>query len=157
MARMSAGILLYKRDGDGIAVLIVHPGGPFWQKRDAGAWSIPKGEYGAGEDPLAAAKREFAEELSLPLPGEPWLLGSVVQAGGKRVTAYALEGDADVAAVRSNSIEIEWPPRSGRRLSIPEIDRAAWLPVAAAREKLLQGQRPLLDMLEDRLRQADGD
>jgi predicted NUDIX family NTP pyrophosphohydrolase len=143
----SAGILLYRRTGDELQVLLVHPGGPFWRKRDAGAWSIPKGEYDAGEDAEAAARREFAEELGVVLSGRLQPLGEVRQAGGKRVTAFALESDLDVAAIRSNEFELEWPPRSGRIQRFPEIDRAAWFPLPLAREKIIAGQRPLLDLL----------
>src|SRR5437667_3084746 len=122
----SAGILMYRRSGDGIEVLLVHPGGPFWRKRDLGAWSIPKGELGDGEDPEAAARREFAEELGSEAAGPVQPLGQVRQRAGKLVHAYALEGDLDVSRVRSNEIAIEWPPRSGRTIRFPEIDRAAW-------------------------------
>jgi predicted NUDIX family NTP pyrophosphohydrolase len=143
----SAGILLYRRTGDELQVLLVHPGGPFWRKRDAGAWSIPKGEYDAGGDAEAVARREFAEELGVVLSGRLQPLGEVRQAGGKRVTAFALESDLDVAAIRSNEFELEWPPRSGRIQRFPEIDRAAWFPLPLAREKIIAGQRALLDLL----------
>jgi predicted NUDIX family NTP pyrophosphohydrolase len=151
MPERSAGILLY-RDGDGgLEVLLVHPGGPFFARRDAGAWSIPKGRYEDGEEPLACARREFAEELGSPCPDGPALeLGEIRQKNGKRVTAFAIEGDLDAEAITSNTFEIEWPPRSGRRQSFPEVDRAGWFALDAAREKLLAAQVPLLDRLSDR-------
>jgi predicted NUDIX family NTP pyrophosphohydrolase len=130
-------------------VLLVHPGGPFWARRDAGAWSIPKGEYGEDEDGLACALREFEEETGTALPpGELIELGSVRQKGGKTVSAWAAEGDLDAAAVRSNTFTMEWPPRSGRTAEFPEIDRAAWFDVETAREKLLSAQVELLDRLQ---------
>ena len=135
----SAGVLLFKRDDGRPAVLLVHPGGPFWVKRDRGAWSIPKGEMMAGEEPEAAARREFAEELGIPFEGPLHLLGEAVMTSAKRVIVYAGEGDIDCAAIRSNSFEIEWPPKSGRRRSFPEVDRAEWFGLAAARDKLLEG------------------
>jgi len=150
----SAGIVLYRRPGgDQLEVLLVHPGGPLWARRDTGAWSIPKGEYGAGEEPLTAALREFAEELGSepPADAEPIDLGEIRQKSGKRVRAWALAGDLDVSAVVSNRVEIEWPPRSGRTLEIPEIDRAQWFPVDDARAKLVAAQAELLDRLQDAL------
>lgn len=129
-------------------MLLVHPGGPIWAHRDAGVWSIPKGEYSSGEEPLAAARREFGEELgSAPPDGEPIDLGEVRQKSGKRVRAWALDGDLDVDSVVSNTVEIKWPPRSGRTLEIPEVDRAAWFGLAEARERLIEAQTPLLDRL----------
>lgn len=148
MPTMSAGILMYHRSDGGLAVLLVHPGGPFWQNRDLGAWSIPKGEMDDGEDPEAAARREFAEELGAAASGPLRPLGQVRQRGGKIVLAYALEGTLDAGAVRSNEIPLEWPPRSGRMIHIPEIDRAAWFLMPLAREKILASQRPFLDRLE---------
>ncbi len=148
MAIVSAGILMYHRGQAGLVVLLVHPGGPFWQNRDLGAWSIPKGEMDDGEDPEAAARREFAEELGVAASGPLRPLGQVRQRGGKIVLAYALEGKLDTGAVRSNEIPIEWPPRSGRMIQIPEIDRAEWFTVPLAREKILASQRPFLDRLE---------
>jgi predicted NUDIX family NTP pyrophosphohydrolase len=145
MAVKSAGVLLYKREGGTLKVLLVHPGGPFWAKKDAGAWSIPKGEYAEGEDPEAAARREFEEELGIALTGNLEPLGEAVQPSRKRVVAYAAEGDLDVAAIRSNTFEIEWPPRSGRKQSFPEVDRAGWFTLEEARDKLLPGQRVFLD------------
>ena len=149
-ARRSAGILMYKR-AHGLHLLLVHPGGPFWARRDAGAWSIPKGEYVESEDPLAAAIREFTEETGAAPHGDFWQLGDVVQPGRKIVVAFAVEGEFDPAALRSNLFEMEWPPRSGRRASFPEVDRAAWFSPEEAREKLLAGQRPFIDRLLARL------
>jgi predicted NUDIX family NTP pyrophosphohydrolase len=127
----------------------VHPGGPLWVRRDAGAWSIPKGEYGPDEDPLAAARREFAEELGVQTPpGEVNELGEVRQKSGKLVSAWALRGDLDAGAVASNTFELEWPPKSGRTLEVPEVDRADWFTLAQAREKLNPAQVPLLERLE---------
>jgi predicted NUDIX family NTP pyrophosphohydrolase len=145
----SAGILLHRRAGDQLQVLLVHPGGPLWARRDAGAWSIPKGEYANGsEDPLAAARREFEEELGSPPPdGEALDLGEIRQKSGKRVRAWALEGDLDAGAITSNTVMIEWPPRSGRQLEIPEVDRAEWFSLADAREKINPAQVALLDRL----------
>ena len=154
MAAKSAGVLLYKREGGALKVLLVHPGGPFWAKKDSGAWSIPKGEYVEGEDPKAAARREFEEELGIALMGNLEPLGEAVQPSRKRVVAFAAEGGLDVAAIRSNTFEIEWPPRSGRRKSFPEIDRAGWFTLDEAREKLLPGQRVFLDRLAERLAQG---
>jgi predicted NUDIX family NTP pyrophosphohydrolase len=142
----SAGVVVYRRRSQ-LEVLLVHPGGPFWAKKDDGAWSIPKGEFAAGEDPVAAARRELAEETGLVVDGELRPLGSVTQAGGKIVHAWALEGDLDAAAIRSNTFSMEWPPRSGRMQEFPEVDRAAWFSIGDARVKLLKGQLPLLDAL----------
>lgn len=147
MAARSAGILMYRRQGDALQVLLVHPGGPFWRGKDRGAWSIPKGEYEPGEAPEVAARREFAEELGVTPNGELQPLGEIRQAGGKRVLAFAIEGDLDVAAIRSNQFELEWPPRSGRIQSFPEVDRAGWFALPLAHEKIIAGQRPLLDLL----------
>jgi predicted NUDIX family NTP pyrophosphohydrolase len=147
--KRSAGLLMYRGAGRGLAVLLVHPGGPFWAGKDLGAWSIPKGEYAAGEDPLAAAQREFAEETGVRPRGEFQPLGDVVQAGGKRVSAWAVEGDLDPAALVSNTFELEWPPRSGRKRSFPEVDRAEWFAPDEARRRILAGQRPFVDRLVD--------
>jgi predicted NUDIX family NTP pyrophosphohydrolase len=147
MAAESAGILLFRRAEQGVIVLLVHPGGPFWARRDLGAWSIPKGEF-SEEDPADAARREFGEELGVELEGPLQPLGEVRQKAGKRVLGFAAEGELDVTAVRSNSFEIEWPPRSGRRQAFPEIDRAEWFDLKTAREKIIPGQIPLLDRLE---------
>ena len=148
MPRRSAGILLYRRRQGALEVLLVHPGGPAWANRDAGAWSIPKGEYGDGEDPRAVALREFEEETGQPPPdGELVALGEVRQRGGKLVTAWAAAGDLDPAAITSNTFTLEWPPRSGRRRQFPEVDRAGWFDPATAREKLLAAQAELVDRL----------
>lgn len=145
----SAGLLLYRRRRSELEVLLVHPGGPFWKKRDLGAWSIPKGEYEDGEDGLAAARREFGEETGLDVPTADWTsLGSLRQRGGKTVAAWAGACDLDPAAVRSNTFELEWPPRSGRRVEFPEVDRAAWFDLPAARRRILASQEPFLDRLE---------
>jgi predicted NUDIX family NTP pyrophosphohydrolase len=149
VARRSAGLLLHRvRDGER-EVLLVHPGGPFWAKRDSGAWSIPKGEYEDGDDPRAAALREFEEELGAQPPPADALteLGTVRQSGGKQVTAYAAAGDLDVSAIASNTFTLEWPPRSGRIQEFPEVDRAGWFSLAEAREKLNPAQAVLLDEL----------
>jgi predicted NUDIX family NTP pyrophosphohydrolase len=147
--RRSAGLLLYRRNPD-IEVLLVHPGGPFFAKKDDGVWSIPKGEYEPGEDPLAAAVREFEEELgSRPPDGERIDLGEVKQRGGKIVTAWAVEGDIDTVAVVSNTFAMEWPPRSGRTAEFPEIDRAEWFDLPTARTKILAAQEPFLDRLAE--------
>jgi predicted NUDIX family NTP pyrophosphohydrolase len=143
----SAGILLYRRSARGIEVLLVHPGGPFWARRDMGAWSIPKGEFGADEEPAVAARREFAEELGVELAGELQPLGEIKQKAGKRVVGFAVEGDVDPSTVRSNSFEMEWPPRSGRMQSFPEIDRAEWFDLDTARQKIIPGQAAFLDRL----------
>ncbi|HET7925878.1 MAG TPA: NUDIX domain-containing protein [Rhodanobacteraceae bacterium] len=144
----SAGILLYRRRNGALEVLLAHPGGPFWARRDDGAWTIPKGLVDAGETAEAAARREFLEELGAEATGTLTPLGSVRQRGGKHVEAFALESDFDVTALRSNTFETEWPPRSGRKKTFPEVDRAAWMDLAAARLKILDAQRLLLDRLE---------
>ena len=151
--RTSAGLLLYRTGAAGdVEVLLVHPGGPFWAKKDAAAWSIPKGEYDSSEDPLAAAVREFTEELgSAPPDGDDVELGALRQSSAKTVTAYARAGDFDATSLRSNTIEIDWPPRSGRKLEIPEVDRAEWFDLASARVKLVKGQVPFLDVLVERM------
>jgi predicted NUDIX family NTP pyrophosphohydrolase len=148
-ARLSAGILLHRRGIGGPEVLLVHPGGPFWARKDIGAWSIPKGEVDEGEDPRACARREFAEETGTQLPdGALDELGSVKLKSGKLVQAFAVAGDLDPAAVSSNTFELEWPPRSGRTESFPEIDRAEWFALDAARAKLNPAQAELVDRLE---------
>lgn len=145
----SAGILLVRIRGGVTEVLLVHPGGPLWAKKDAGAWSIPKGEYGPDDDALDAARREFVEELGVPCPAEELVeLGEVVQRGGKRVVAWCGVGDLDVNGIVSNTFEIEWPPRSGRRKAFPEIDRAEFFPMDVAMVKILAGQRPLLGSVD---------
>jgi predicted NUDIX family NTP pyrophosphohydrolase len=146
--KRSAGLLMFRRAGPHLQVLLAHPGGPFWARRDAGAWTIPKGECNEGEAPIDAAQREFAEETGFPVVPPLLPLGDVVQAGGKRVSAWAFEADADPEAMRCNEFELEWPPRSGRLRRFPEIDRVAWFAPDEARGKLLPAQRDLLDRLE---------
>jgi predicted NUDIX family NTP pyrophosphohydrolase len=148
MAKQSAGLLFYRRRNGGVEVFLVHPGGPFWQKKDAGAWSIPKGEFTTGEDPLQTAKREFREETGFEAVGHFVPLESVKQAGGKRVHAWAAEGDFDPAQLKSSTFQLEWPPKSGKLLDVPEVDRAYWFALDSARERILTGQRPFLDELE---------
>jgi predicted NUDIX family NTP pyrophosphohydrolase len=149
VAAVSAGILLYRRRDEEIEVLLVHPGGPLWATRDAGAWSIPKGECEPGEDARAAARREFAEELGSQAPQGPELeLGEVRLRSRKRVLAWALEGDLDPGSVVSNTFSIEWPPRSGRRIQVPEVDRAEWFGLEQARVKLNPAQAALVDRLD---------
>lgn len=144
----SAGLLTYRIKNSRIEVLLVHPGGPYWARKDSGAWSIPKGEVVDDEDELAAARREFLEELGVEPPvAEVRDLGEVRQANGKRVSAWAVEGDVDVTAIVSNSFEIEWPPRSGRRAEFPEVDRAEWFGLDEAAVRINAGQVPLLDRL----------
>jgi predicted NUDIX family NTP pyrophosphohydrolase len=147
MAKRSAGLLLYRRGRGGLEVLLVHPGGPFWRAKDLGAWSLAKGEINPGEEPAACALREFEEETGTRLDGVPVPLGEVRQAGGKTVIGFALEGDLDADAIRSITFEIEWPPRSGRRQSYPEVDRAGWFSLDEAREKLNEAQAAFLDRL----------
>lgn len=148
MASPSAGILLYRMRQAGLQVLLVHPGGPLWVNKDKNAWTIPKGLIEKGESPEAAALREFKEETGAAASGELSALGDIVQSGGKRVTAFACEGDFDITRLESNLFELEWPPRSGQKARFPEIDRAEWFSLAAAREKILARQSPLLDRLE---------
>lgn len=144
----SAGLLMFRRGPGGLEVLLAHPGGPFWARRDEAAWTLPKGEIVPGEDPLAAARREFLEETGLA-SGPPFLpLGELRQKSGKRISAWAFEGDADPAALVSNRFDMEWPPRSGRLQSFPEIDRIAWFGPDEARRKLIAGQAPFIDALE---------
>ena len=148
MAKLSAGILLYRRHSGILEVFLVHPGGPFWKNKDAGAWSIPKGEYEPSEDPLVAALREFEEETGVrPPAGNFTSLGEAKQKSGKVVTAWAIEGDLDPADLHSNTFSIEWPPKSGKTQQFPEVDRAAWFDLPAAREKLIESQRAFLDRL----------
>lgn len=144
--RVSAGILLYRRRSSGTEVFLVHPGGPYWARKDAGAWSVPKGLVDAGEDELAAARREFAEETGFDAPGAPeHALGSFRLPSGKRLQVWAVEGDCDPANVRSNLLNMEWPPGSGRSGSFPEVDRGAWFDRPAALRKIAPGQRPVLE------------
>jgi predicted NUDIX family NTP pyrophosphohydrolase len=147
MAKTSAGILLFRRGPAGVEVMLVHPGGPFWAKKDAGSWSIPKGLAGEGEDLLAAAKREFREETGMSVKGEFLVLGAHKQPGGKTIVAWALEGDFDPATLKSNMFAIEWPPRSGRMAEFPEVDRAAWYSIDEALEKASKGQTPIIAAL----------
>ncbi len=148
MPRVSAGLLMYRRRADRLEVLLVHPGGPFWAKKDLGAWTIPKGEVEEGEDELATARREFEEETSIRAQGPFRPLGRVRQKSGKVVHAWAFEGDADPSAVRSNTIRIQWPPRSGQWQTIPEVDRAEWFTLQEARRRINPAQVALLDALE---------
>ena len=143
---------MYRLRESEVEVFLVHPGGPFWAKKDAGAWSIPKGEYAAGEDPLDAARREFAEETGFEPSGEFVALGTIRQAGGKLVSVWAVEGDCDPGQIRSNLCMIEWPPRSGRKIEIPEVDRAGWFGLDEAREKILKSQAPVIDLLAEKLK-----
>ena len=152
MPRTSAGILLHRAGAAGREVLIGHMGGPFWAKKDAGGWSIPKGEYGPGEDAFAVAGREFEEELGTPVPATVFLpLGELRTTSSKVLTVWAADGDLDATAAVSNTFALEWPPRSGRMQEFPEIDRAAWFPVEEARTKLVKGQVPFLDRLLEAL------
>ena len=144
--KISAGLLLYRRRGE-LEVFLVHPGGPFWAKKDAGAWSIPKGEIGAGEEPLQAAQREFLEETGFPIGGEFRPLEPLKQSGGKIVHAWAIEADCDPTRLRSNLFSLEWPPKSGQTREFPEVDRAAWFTIPQAREKILKGQIGFIDQL----------
>jgi predicted NUDIX family NTP pyrophosphohydrolase len=156
MSKQSAGLLIYRQRNGAPEVFLVHPGGPFWAKKDDGAWSIPKGEFAPGDDPLATARREFTEETGFTIDGPFTALAPVKQPGGKIVHAFAVAGDCDASSIRSNTFTLEWPPRSGRRQEFPEVDRAGWFALAAARDKILKGQLPLLDALEQRLRQPRG-
>ena len=149
MAKQSAGLLLYRRREGGWEMFLVHPGGPFWARKDQHAWSIPKGEFDDGEEPPAAAKREFVEETGLEAPGGPFKALPPLKQSGKTVHAFAVEADADADAVVSNTFEIEWPPRSGRRQTFPEVDRAEWVDLETTRTKLHKGQAGLVDALID--------
>lgn len=146
MAKRSAGILMYRRK-NGLEVFLVHPGGPFWEKKDRGAWTIPKGEYVAGEAALDAAQREFHEETGFTAEGEFLELGTIRQLSGKVVSAWAVEGDCDPAKLVSNFCDVEWPPRSRRRIHIPEVDRGGWFSIPQAMERILESQREFLDRL----------
>ena len=153
MPKQSAGLVMYRRRDTGLEVFLVHPGGPFWAKKDLGAWTIPKGEFSDGEQPLAAAIREFTEETGFPIPhsSEFLNLGTIKQAGGKLVSVWAFEGDCDPATLVSNTFQMEWPPRSGRQAEFPEVDRAGWFSVAEATESILKSQQPILDLLQQNL------
>jgi len=146
MGKKSAGLLMYRRRQGILEVLLVHPGGPFWAKKDLGSWSIPKGEYTSDEDPLEVAKREFEEETSFKASGKFIPLTPLKQPSGKIITAWAFEGDCDASAIKSNTFAMEWPPRSGRQQEFPEVDRAAWFPLPIAKEKITKGQ---VDFLEE--------
>lgn len=154
MAKESAGILMYRWRGPRIQVLLIHPGGPYWAQKDLGAWSIPKGEFGPGEHPLQAARREFEEETGLHVDGRFMQLTPRRQPGGKLIHVWAVEGEFDAAAIVSNTFETEWPPRSGRLQKFPEADRAGWFDVGTAREKLHKGQVAFLDDFEQHLAEA---
>ena len=147
MGKESAGLLLYRRRQGKLEVFLVHPGGPFWAKKDAGAWSIPKGEYGPDEDPLDAARREFNEETGLSATGPFQPLTPLKQKSGKLIQAFACEGEADPEKLKSNTFTLEWPPHSGKQQKFPEVDRAAWFPLAKAKEKIHPGQKGFLEEL----------
>jgi predicted NUDIX family NTP pyrophosphohydrolase len=149
MKKLSAGILLFRRHKSEVEVFLVHPGGPFWAKKDAGVWSLPKGEYAEGEDALAAAKREFQEETGVAVDGEFLPLGELKQPSGKVISAWALEHDLDPALLRSNTFTLEWPPKSGKMQELPEVDTGAWFSLPAAREKLIKGQLEFLTRLAE--------
>jgi predicted NUDIX family NTP pyrophosphohydrolase len=151
MPKLSAGLLMYRHKNGALEVFLVHPGGPFWARKDTGAWSIPKGEYAEGEPPLEAAKREFHEETGFEPAGNFVELGTAKQGSGKLVSAWAVEGDCDPTKLASNTCSIEWPPRSGRTMDIPEVDRGDWFGIEAAREKILKGQVTFLDLLIQRV------
>lgn len=152
MPKQSAGLLLFRKRGRAVEVFLVHPGGPLWSRKDAGAWSIPKGEIYPNEDPLQAAQREFKEETGLNAEGDFIPLGSVRQPGGKIVHAWALESDCDASAIHSNTFSMVWPPKSGQLETFPEIDRAEWFPIEQAELRILKGQAALLHRLIDALR-----
>lgn len=141
---------MYRRKNDQLEFLLVHPGGPFWKKKDAGAWSIPKGEF-EDEDALQAAKREFEEEIGMPIEGQMVVLEPRKQKGGKLVHAWALEGDLDPQSIKSNTFELEWPPKSGKKQQFPEIDRAEWFPASTALQKINQGQAAFIQELIEKL------
>ena len=154
MAQQSAGLLIYRRRRGGLEIFLVHPGGPFWRNKELGAWSIPKGEFANGEDPLEAAQREFHEETGFVAMGHFVPLRPLKQPSGKTVHAWALVGDYDPAQVRSNTFQLEWPPKSGKTMEVPEIDRADWFVMDIAREKILPGQVGFLDELERHLSES---
>ncbi len=157
MPKRSAGLLMFRWRGEDLEVFLVHPGGPFWAKKDLGAWSIPKGEYPGDEDPLTAARREFEEETGFAAAGEFIPLADITQPGGKIVKAWAIEGDCEAADVRSNMFSMEWPPKSGRMQEFPEIDRGEWFPLESARDKLLKGQVGFLDQLASKIKRRPAD
>ncbi len=151
MPKRSAGILMYRHRVSTLEVFLAHPGGPFWVKKDLGAWTIPKGEYSPDENPLDAARREFEEETGFAAPESYRALGEIKQAGGKIVTAFAAEGDCDPEKLMSNTCQVEWPPHSGRQTEIPEIDRGGWFTIGEARERILKSQHPFLERLSEEL------
>lgn len=148
MPRKSAGILVFKKIKDGLGILLVHPGGPFWSKKDLNSWSVPKGEFDENEEAFDAARREFKEETGFIPEGEFIRLEPVKQAGGKLVYTWAVEGDIDVSMIKSNLFKMEWPPKSGKFKEFPEIDRAEWFPIETAKTKIIKGQIPILENLE---------
>ncbi len=152
MPKQAAGILLYRLSRSGLEVLLAHPGGPLWARKDLGAWTIPKGQFGPEESALDAARREFEEEMGSPARGEFVELGSIRQPSGKIVHAFTAESDFDVAKVKSNLFSLEWPPRSGKQGQFPEVDRAAWFSIDEARKRILKGQEPFIDRLLARLK-----
>jgi predicted NUDIX family NTP pyrophosphohydrolase len=155
MSKKSAGLLLFRETIAGVEVLLVHPGGPFWARKDDGSWSIPKGEFADDEEPLAAAKREFEEEVGAPPAGDFVPLDPVRQPSGKLVLAWAVRSDFDPSSLKSNTFSMEWPPKSGRQQEFPEVDRAAWFEVESARPKILKGQAPFLDQLLERIERTE--
>jgi len=156
MAKRSAGILLYRKSREDLQVLLAHPGGPYWMKRDKGAWSIPKGEFDETEDALAAARRELLEETGIVVSGPLMELGTYRQPSGKRVSAWAVEDDFDPGKLKSNSCEVEWPPKSGRFIEVPEVDRVAWFSLEEALAKVTRGQIPILRALAEALSSENG-
>lgn len=155
MAKQSAGIFVYRKNGSDYEVLLVHPGGPFWAKKDDGSWSMPKGEFDDSEESLAAAKREFKEETNITAPaGDYQKLGEAKQSSDKVVHAFAIEADIDLETFKSNMFEMDWPPRSGKKQEFPENDKAAWVSLATAKQKLVKGQVPLLEVLAAKLGQT---
>ena len=156
-AKRTAGVLLYRRRNSAVEVFLIHPGGPFWAKKDDGAWSVPKGEIEPGEEPLTAAKREFNEETGCVADGDFIPLVPIKQPGGKLISVWSVEGDCDPQRVKSNTFTIEWPPRSGKRAEFPEVDRAEWFTLEAAKEKILKGQLGFLLDLQQALREREMD
>lgn len=157
MPKQSAGLLMFRYRDAALEVFLVHPGGPYWAKKDQGVWSIPKGEHGSDEEPLEAAQREFYEETGFTPEGEFLELGTVKQAAGKLVSVWALEGDCDPSLLVSGSFQMEWPPRSGRQVEFPEVDRGEWFSLEEARRRMLSGQTRALDLLTERLGAAKGE
>jgi predicted NUDIX family NTP pyrophosphohydrolase len=152
MAKRSAGLLMFRRSGSRLEVFLVHPGGPFWEKKDLGVWSVPKGEYVEGEDPFLAAKREFEEETGIKPEGEYFSIGEIRQPSGKTITAWAFKGDLDPVLIKSNLFSMEWPPNSANIREFPEVDRGDWFSVETARKKITKGQAGFLDVLVEKLR-----